>query len=269
MRPDSSKPPKWLTSASRIGSSELLSTNALTDGSKYTESRTTINRMDGSRIDSSRFAGSLIGVSATDQEAREKELQRLDVKYTPRKHYEAVTVHILSARPEHDKIGTLLVATRNGVVQLWRTYRVPKYVAQFMAAHVDGDYVTAMASDPANQYLFTSFDSGYLKTWHIANFGVGEDVHGSSLPLLRLRFPFLLNTFFVGRAQRAVKSQTIPMLVNSYRAHLQKIQHVEYVAKLELIFTSSVDKSIRVWALAGHYVGTLGEHVAFCYQFHS
>lgn len=170
----------------------------------------------------------------------------------------AVASHFLRGRPEAQRVGTLLVATRDGAVQLWCTHRVPKYVTRFVAAHLNDDYVTAMASDPRSEYLFTSFDSGYLKTWYVTNFGVRpRSVVRPSMPVLRLRFPFLLETFFVGRAAAAANPAG-PMLVNSYRAHVRRIRHVEYVAGLQLVVTSGADKSVRVWTLAGHYVGTLG-----------
>lgn len=247
MKPDSAKRSKSSSaSASRLAStvSTAASKMTLSSGS----SRTTLS---GSRI-----------VDGGGTESRELMLKRLDVKHTTREHFSAVAAHFLRARPESDSVGTLLVATRNGVVQLWRTHKVPKYVAQFTAAHVDGDYVTAMASDPKSEYLFTSFDSGYLKTWHVANFGVGQVVRRPSMPLLRLRFPFLLESFFVGRAERTAvaKNPNGPLLVNSYRAHVQQIRHVEYVPESELVVTSGVDKSVRIWTLAGHYVGTLGAY---------
>lgn len=198
-------------------------------------------------------------------DTREELLKKLEVKYTSRENYAAVASHLLRARPETLNVGNLVIAIRNGTVQLWCTHKVPKYVAQFVAVHVDGDYVTAMASDPKNDYLFTSFNSGYVKTWYVANFGVGQQdvVYGKymTMPSLRLRFPFLLESMIKGIAELAttLKNSAGPLLVNSYRAHLQCIRYVEYIDQLEMVVTSSVDKSVRVWTLAGHYIGTLGE----------
>lgn len=219
-------------------------------------------------------SASISGLKTTDSDmnnsklpdgtdAREEVLKKLDVKYFSTEHYAAVASHLLRARPETSNVGNLVIAIRNGTVQMWCTHKVPKYVAHFVAVHVDSDYVTAMASDPKNDYLFTSFNSGYVKTWYVANFGVGRDVvYGKymTLPSLRLRFPFLLESIIKGHAESAnTKNPTGPLLVNSYRAHLQCIRYVEYIDQLEIVVTSSVDKSIRLWTLAGHYIGTLGE----------
>lgn len=194
-------------------------------------------------------------------ESREERLRRLNVKYTPKENFAAVAAMFLRNRTEDYQVGTLLISTRNGIVQLWCTYKVPKYVNHFTAIHLDGDYVTAMASDPKNDYLLTSFNSGYVKTWYIANFGQPHTiVRPVSMPILRLRFPFLLGSLFIGRAeQAATKNASGPLLVSSYRAHLRCISNIEYVDDQELVVTSSLDQKIRIWTLAGHYVGTLGE----------
>lgn len=200
-------------------------------------------------------------------ETREEMYKRLDIKITPREHYAAVASHFLRARPEALRVGTLLVATRNGVVQLWCTHKVPKYVAQFVAIHSENDYVTAMASDSKSEFLFTSLNSGYVKTWYITNFGIGssrhviQSVRPSVMPSLRLCFPFLLESFFVGRAEREhlLKNKVGPLLVNSYKAHMQRVCHIEYIDKQKLVVTSSTDKNIRIWTLAGYYVGVLGK----------
>lgn len=231
----------------------------------WSTSRTSVKTADSEMFGSRIPEGSKMpeGVAA---ETKEETSKRLVNKHaSAREHYAAVTSHILRARPETANVGNLVISTRNGVVQLWCTHRVPRYVTQFAAAHVDGDYVTAMASDPKNDYLFTSFNSGYLKTWYVANFGVGQTavVHGKHATMLSLRqrFPFLLQSFFKGQAELAIlRNPGAPLLVNSYRAHLQCIRHVEYIDQLEMVVTSSVDKSIRVWTLAGHYIGTVGEY---------
>lgn len=172
----------------------------------------------------------------------------------------ALASHYLHSRPKAVDVGNLLIATRDGAVHLWRAHKNAEYEAQFAATHVSGDYVTCMTSDARDQYLFTGFSHGYVKTWHVATFGCPRSTATASKQSLRLRFPYLLHSLFIGRAQRAAaKNTTGPLLVNSYRAHKQTVTHVEYVNGFELLVTSSVDKNIRVWTLDGHFVGVLGE----------
>jgi len=228
--------------------------------SATSKSQLTSTMVSKSQISTLSYVGSRIGDTGAT-ETREEKLKRLDIKHTPREHYAAVATHFLRARPEGSNIGTLLIATRNGVVQIWCTYKVPKYISQFVAIHIPDDYVTSMVSDPKSEYLIMSFESGYIKTWLVTNFGQPRHtIYDVDMPSLRLRFPFLIIIFFMGRAERAAsKNMNGPLLVSAYRAHLQRINHVEFIEKLELVVTSSVDKMIRIWTLAGHYVGTLGK----------
>ncbi|XP_026819273.1 WD repeat-containing protein on Y chromosome [Rhopalosiphum maidis] len=228
--------------------------------SSASKSQMTSTMVSKSQISSLSLVGSRIIGDNGDTETREEKLKRLDIKHTPREHYAAVATHFLRARPEDSNVGTLLVATRNGVVQIWCTYKVPKYISQFVAIHIADDYVTSMASDPKSEYLITSFESGYIKTWLVTNFGQPRHtIYDVNMPSLRSRFPFLIIVFFMGRAERAAsKNMAGPLLVSTYRAHSQRINHIDFIEKLELIISSSVDKMIRIWTLAGHYVGTLG-----------
>ncbi|XP_050531168.1 WD repeat-containing protein on Y chromosome-like isoform X2 [Daktulosphaira vitifoliae] len=189
-------------------------------------------------------------------ETRETTLQRLGVKFTPKEYHAATSSHFLRGRQDATRVGNLLIATRNGVIQIWSTFKIPTYLAQFKAIHIEGDYVTSMASDDKSHYLFTCFTTGYVKVWFIINFGV-VNKQAISMPLLRLRFSFLINSFFVGRAERAARNEQNIILVSSYQAHLGCIRHIEYVQHVKMVVTSSVDMSIRLWTINGHYIGTL------------
>lgn len=226
-------------------------------GTNYSKSLASVTSRMSTTSSFSKFTDASGG---TDQTEKDESVKQMSVE-----HFAAVASHFLQGRPESQRSGDLAIATRNGVVQLWSTFKVPRYVAKFVAIHVKDDYVTAMNSDPKSNYLFTSLYSGYVKTWYIANFGAGYPRHSiPKFPMLslRLRFPFLLDSsLFIGRAQRAATSKNPngPLLVNSYRAHTKHINHIEYIDRLEIVVTSSVDKNIRLWTLAGQYVGTLGE----------
>ena len=61
-----------------------------------------------------------------------------------------------------------------------------------------------------------------------------ENVH-INMPLLRYTFPFLIKDKFLGRAQRSAKSQQLPLLINSYKAHVRAIQKLEYIDKTAIL----------------------------------
>lgn len=58
-----------------------------------------------------------------------------------------------------------------------------------------------------------------------------------NLAKLRLKFPFLLRDRFEGRAKRSARTikDGGPLLVNSWRAHLQTISSLAYIAETEII----------------------------------
>lgn len=81
------------------------------------------------------------------------------------------------------------------------------------------------------------------------------------MPQLRLNFPFLLKTVFMGRAKRSVRHQQLPMLLNSFKAHKRAVTCIAYIAKSNILLTSSSDHSVRMWTQSGRYVGTFGSPV--------
>lgn len=78
------------------------------------------------------------------------------------------------------------------------------------------------------------------------------------MPALRLEFPFLQKDRWLGRAKRTVRFLTNPQLVNSYHAHTGPITSLVYLEEPKLLITSAADFTVRIWTLAGRYIGTLG-----------
>nr|CAD7403814.1 unnamed protein product [Timema poppensis] len=180
----------------------------------------------------------------------------------------SLTIHamvFLNTRPMMVNCGTLLVAVENGAVQVWSHHSGGGYLGEFFTIHTAGDYVVSLATDPDNEYLFTGHTAGYVKTWLMKSYMVPEE-HQSKvvMPKYRLQFPFLWKDRVEGRAKRAVREQPLPILLSSYRAHLEAVTHIEYLAETRIVirertaFSSSSDHTVRLWTLGGRYVGTLG-----------
>lgn len=68
---------------------------------------------------------------------------------------------------------------------------------------------------------------------------------------LRNLFPFLWRDQIEGRAKRKVKSQLEPQLLNSYQGHLKSITGLIFSEPNQVLISSSVDKSVRLWSLSG------------------
>ncbi|CAG4961709.1 unnamed protein product [Parnassius apollo] len=166
----------------------------------------------------------------------------------------------LETRPFSMHVASLMLALENGQVQCWSDHPAGGYKGSFQGIHTAGDYVSAFATDVNNDYLFTGTTVGYVKVWLMTNYLTEEKVH-VSMPRLRLRFPFLWRDRVEGRAKRSVRDQPLPLLLNSYRAHLRCVTSLAYLDHHALLFTGSSDYSVRVWRLSGEYLQTLGSFV--------
>lgn len=201
-------------------------------------------------------------ISENDQKHR-----RISVIMLPRLATEVRQMSIqstlfLNSRPALPNYGTLLTSLENGKILVWSQDRLGGYLGQFNAIHMAGDSVSFMTTDETNTYLFTGTVRGYVKTWFLTNFFVPKSNHVPvSMPQLRLQFPFLIRTAFVGRAKRSARTQPMPMLVNSYKAHTKPITSMSYIDRRKVLLTASSDYSVRLWTLGGQYLGTLGSHI--------
>ncbi|XP_050091715.1 WD repeat-containing protein on Y chromosome [Anopheles aquasalis] len=168
----------------------------------------------------------------------------------------------LRSRPMHPAFGTLLGSLETGVIQVWSHHPDGGYRGQFNAIHMAGDRVIAMTSDASNRFLFTGTALGYIKTWYIENCWIPDaDKFKVNKPSLRIRFPFLLDDVIPGRAKRSARSQPYPWLLNAYQAHRSCITGLVYLESAELLLSSSSDRTVRLWTLAGRYIGLLGSPV--------
>ncbi|XP_070491037.1 WD repeat-containing protein on Y chromosome [Chironomus tepperi] len=201
--------------------------------------------------------------------------QRLQIVYQKNKNMKTssssngfnITSHCmisLNKRPLNVSNGTLLVSLSNGRIQVWSHHDNTKcYITDFNAIHVADDVITAMATDSENCYLFTGSSLGYIKAWMIVNFCHSTSIEAApSRQILNLRFPFLLRDEIEGRAKRAVRNQLHPLLLNSYKGHKgASITSLIYSEKNQILISSSVDKTVRLWNLSGQYINTIGSHV--------
>lgn len=66
--------------------------------------------------------------------------------------------------------------------------------------------------------LLSGTTTGYIKTWLMKNYCTEKEEH-LSMPYYRLIFPFLWKDVIEGRAKRTHRGQTLPILLNSFKAH--------------------------------------------------
>ncbi|XP_052902916.1 WD repeat-containing protein on Y chromosome [Anopheles moucheti] len=170
----------------------------------------------------------------------------------------------LPNRPMLAEYGTMVGSLDNGTVQVWSHHPKGGFKGQFNGIHMAGDRIITLATDKANRFLFTGTALGYVKTWYIENCWIpNEDKFHVNKPALRVMFPFLLNDVVPGRAKRSAKDQPKPWLLNSYQAHWTCVTGLIYLDATGLLLSCSSDRTIRLWTLAGRYIGLLGSPVTW------
>lgn len=122
---------------------------------------------------------------------------------------------------------------------------------------------------------------GYIKVWLLSNYML-PDPPKVSMPLLRLEFPFLRKDRIIGRAKRATRNQTLPLLLTSVRGHTQGVTSLQIISSARIIVryatsssslykairyaltpetsndSASADQTVRLWSFGGRYISTLG-----------
>jgi len=83
-------------------------------------------------------------------------------------------------------------------------------------------------------FYFEGHRVGYIKVWLLSNYML-PDPPKVCMPLLRLKFPFLWKDRINGRAKRAVRNQTLPVLLSSVRGHMQGIISLAVISSAQII----------------------------------
>jgi hypothetical protein len=63
------------------------------------------------------------------------------------------------------------------------------------------------------------------------------------------------------RATFLINTVIYPQLLIAYRAHLRPITSITYANDREILITSSIDCTIRLFTLTGRYIGFMGQSI--------
>ncbi|XP_038867441.1 WD repeat-containing protein on Y chromosome-like [Salvelinus namaycush] len=130
----------------------------------------------------------------------------------------------LGTRERSPDTAILLTSAADGYVYAWSIHHLGGLLGKFRAVHSEGTAITTMSTDLQDQMLLTGDSTGYIMV-----------VDGWSVSL------------------------TPPPLLSSWRGHLKGIVSLEYVERFRLIVTASLDCNVRLWTIAGSYIGTFGQ----------
>lgn len=68
-------------------------------------------------------------------------------------------------------VGSVFVSLDTGEIQMYSHHQHGGIISSFKAVHKAGDCVLAMTTDRKNRFLYTGTAFGYVKVWHIINYG--------------------------------------------------------------------------------------------------
>ncbi|XP_069487207.1 cilia- and flagella-associated protein 337-like isoform X2 [Ambystoma mexicanum] len=139
-------------------------------------------------------------------------------------------VIFLRSRTEQKTEAASLVASGpRGCITFWNISRGGKVFAYFPASS-HKSVVSDLASTGDDCLLIASDQLGYVFIWHILEYALqGAEVQP-------------------------------PVLLESWRAHVCSITSVCPVNEDQLLLTSSMDCTVRLWSLKGEHIGTFGEN---------
>ncbi|XP_020618974.1 WD repeat-containing protein 49-like [Orbicella faveolata] len=134
----------------------------------------------------------------------------------------------LKARAMKKDAATLVASGPQGLVHFWNIYTGGTLYATFCPSR---NGVTTMTSVAKDTRLVTADSAGFISIWDV------ED--------------YCMKT----------KTTEPPERLFFWRAHVQSITSIEPVDiwNCEILLTASLDCTVRLWTMEGHFVGTLGQ----------
>ena len=186
----------------------------------------------------------------------------------------------LRSRPADPATAALLAACADGVVRAWSARFDRGLLGQFAAAHCPGDAVVAMVTTANDELLVTGDTGGYVKVWDISHYATnGRRCSVTEHEARAGRWqPFAAFLHWLDIVEGVGKLATVfpcmaargpgqPHLLLSYRAHADGVNSVDYFRNdgSELVVTASIDCSVRLWTLAGEFLGIFGQPYLWTY----
>ncbi|XP_057313413.1 WD repeat-containing protein on Y chromosome-like isoform X1 [Hydractinia symbiolongicarpus] len=136
-------------------------------------------------------------------------------------------VLFLPKRSQNRQSASLVTNGPKAQINFWNIFDSNKPYATFYIN--EKRVVSSMITNKDNQLLFTADEKGYIMAWDIENYCLNGT---ESKP---------------------------PEVYSSWRAHIQCVSCLCFVEEHQCLLTSSLDCTVRLWTLNGHFIGTFGQ----------
>ncbi|XP_069035623.1 cilia- and flagella-associated protein 337 isoform X2 [Lepisosteus oculatus] len=218
--------------------------------------------------------------TTSTMEDMEKEMDIEEKLDRPRLAVEKVL--FLRTRERSPNTAILLTSAADGYVYAWSISHQGGMLGKFKATHGSDTAVCSMSTDLEDQMLLTGDTKGYIMIWDIENYCYcmgdeqescwSEEEERGGGKCLRLADLIPKYCRVQGPRSLVVEEEkevwggwnitlVPPKLLSSWRCHLKAVTHLEYVDRFQLIVTASLDCNVRLWSIAGKYIGTFGQAV--------
>lgn len=134
----------------------------------------------------------------------------------------------LKARAMKKDAATLVASGPQGLIHFWNIYTGGTLYATFSPSKHGVTTLTSVSNDTK---LITADSAGFISVWNVEDYGIRGK---TAKPPERLFF---------------------------WRAHVQSITGLEALEiwNVDVLMTASVDCTVRLWTMDGHFIGTLGQ----------
>ncbi|XP_051521458.1 WD repeat-containing protein on Y chromosome [Myxocyprinus asiaticus] len=121
----------------------------------------------------------------------------------------------------------LVSSGSQGFVHFWSVLNGGKFITSFQASHLK-QQIMKLALTQDDSLLFTADHVGYIDVYNIKQYALQPE-------------------------------QNPPEKVNFWRAHISSITSLKIIENDQLLLTSSMDCSVRLWNVHGDFIGTFGQ----------
>ncbi|CAF1256928.1 unnamed protein product [Adineta steineri] len=202
----------------------------------------------------------------------------------------------LHTREINPLTATLVTGGSMGWIWWWSIHVIGNLIAVFNGARKPQEHILAMYVDEKCNILFTSDTAGYVALWFIGDYACKQpDSKEKQMKLVeeknRILTKFSSNLHTTTNEIQEIRNQAehklrdhlgtpsitinqdratfltntviYPHLLITYRAHLRPITSIVYANDREIVITSSIDCTIRLFTLTGRYIGFMGQSVSW------
>ncbi|CAF1464301.1 unnamed protein product [Rotaria magnacalcarata] len=129
----------------------------------------------------------------------------------------------------HD-IANLVASGPYGQIHFWNIYKNGVLMAKFRPNKERITTVTKLKLDVACCLLFAADSLGFLFIYEIENYALKQETEP-------------------------------PRCVRTWRGHIDSVTGLEYIDQTQIIMSTALDWTIRLWNLQGHFIGTFGQTI--------